>query len=162
MIQLDVVNVGMLAGSGNIVLVLREMGGERLLIMEIGPLEANAIAMAMEGVTAPRPLTHDLFATVLGELDVRLDSVSIVDFTGSTFHALLNLDAPAGPLSLDARPSDCIALALRKQAPIYVQPEVLERAGVAPEEYAVEETEEDRETDDGEDDAEDDEGGPIH
>lgn len=163
MIQMDVVNVGMLAGSGNIVLVLKELEGERLLIMEIGPLEANAIAMAMEKVAPPRPLTHDLFSTMLGELDVRLDSVSIIDFKGSTFYGLLNLDTPAGPLSLDARPSDCVALALRGGAPIYVQPEVMDRAGVLPGEYGGDDQEaEEEEDEDGEGDGPEDEGGPIH
>lgn len=164
MIQLDVINVGMLAGSGNIVLVLRETEGERLLIMEIGPLEANAIAMAMEGVKPPRPLTHDLFSTVLGEADVRLDSVSIIKFEGSTFYGQLNLETPAGVIELDARPSDCVALALRKQAPIYVQPEVMDRAGVAPEDYGVEEEEEEDagEAPDGAEDDDGSEGGSIH
>ncbi|MGE5591951.1 MAG: bifunctional nuclease family protein [Bacillota bacterium] len=156
MIEMDVVNVGMLAGSSNIVLVLREKDGERLLIMEIGPLEANAIAMALEEVRPPRPLTHDLFSTVLGELDARIDSVTIVDFKDSTFFGQLNLDSPAGPLSLDARPSDCVALALRGGAPVYVQPDVLDRAGIVPAgDVEVE--------DDGEDEEDaDDDGGTVH
>ena len=161
MIEMDVVNVGMVAGSANIVLVLKEREGERLLVMEIGPLEANAIAMALEEITPPRPLTHDLLSTVLGELDARVDSVAIVDFRDSTFYGQLNLDTPAGPLALDARPSDCVALALRQQAPIYVQPDVLDRAGVLPADSADDDGEEELDEDDEGDDF-DDEGGSIH
>lgn len=165
MIEMDVVNVGMLAGSANIVLVLKEHEGERLLVMEIGPLEANAIAMALEDVTPPRPLTHDLFTTVLGELDARVDSVTIVDFRDSTFYGQLNLDTPAGPLALDARPSDCVALALRQQAPVYVQPDVLDRAGVVPADGpddGLDEDDLDEDDDEGEGEDFGDQGGSVH
>lgn len=162
MIEMDVVNVGMLAGSSNIVLVLKEQDGERLLIMEIGPLEANAIAMALEEVRPPRPLTHDLFNSALGQLDARIDSVTIVDFKDSTFFGQLNLDTPAGPVSLDARPSDCVALALRGGAPVYVQPEVLDRAGIVPAEETDAGDGDGDEEEEKEDDDDDDDGGTVH
>ena len=103
-------------------------------------------------------MTHDLFNSALGQLDARIDSVTIVDFKDSTFFGQINLDTPAGPVSLDARPSDCVALALRGGAPVYVQPEVLDRAGIVP----AEETDAGDGDGDEEEEDDDDDGGTVH
>jgi len=109
-------------------LILKEKHGPRSLPIIIGQFEAQAIAMVLEGVTTPRPLTHDLFKNVLEQLDARIEEVYINDLKDGTFYARILFESP--PLDIDARPSDAIALALRFQAPIYVDAEILNQAGI--------------------------------
>jgi len=100
--------------------VLREEDGERVLPIWVGIFEGNAIAMGLEHVYTPRPLTHDLMANVLAELGVRLQRVVVCDLVANTYYAHLYLERDGVELVIDARPSDAIALALRTEAPIYV------------------------------------------
>ena len=104
--------------------------GRRLLPIWIGLCEANAIALAMEGVTTPRPMTHDLLASVLGATGKRLDRVVIHSLEHNVFHATLVLagDSPERALTVDSRPSDAIALAIRAGAPLFVTRTLLEHA----------------------------------
>ena len=134
MVRMDVVTVGVVPGSSGIVLVLREWEGKRLLAMEIGPAEANAIAVAVEGVQVPRPLTHDLLAQILRQLEVKVSSVAVVNYDEQIFYGKVSLDTPKGSIEVDARPSDAIALALRQGAPIYAEDKVLLAAGVSSDE----------------------------
>jgi bifunctional DNase/RNase len=141
MIRLTLASVGLVEESGSVVLVLQAEESERMLIMEIGFLEGRAIALAAEGVEAPRPLTHDLLFETIKSLGAELLEIRIQDYKEQTFYATIVLRQAADLLvELDARPSDAIALALRAGVPIRVTPEVLSAAGV--EAVAGEEAEE--------------------
>lgn len=133
MIPMRVESVGVVPGNRGLVIVLREVNGSRLLVMEIGPLEANSIAMELEGMRPPRPMTHDLFVDALEQLNVRVARATVVELRDSTFFATLTLETSEGIVNLDSRPSDAIAIALRSEAPIYCLPGVLEEAGISDE-----------------------------
>jgi len=132
-VEVEVRGMGIDPSSGTPVVRLVEkakMGRE--LAIWIGPFEAQAIAMELEGVAAPRPLTHDLMKTLVEQLGARLDRVVIEDMRENTFFATLRLTGPGGgDLVLDARPSDAIALALRLHGPIVVVEEVFAKAASA-------------------------------
>jgi len=110
------------------VVFLREMGGERVLSIWIGTSEANAIAQQMEQVKPPRPMTHDLLKSVIDELGGRLERIVVCELRDNTFYATLQLRTPRGQLTVDARPSDAIALALRSGARIFVEEAVIQSA----------------------------------
>lgn len=111
------------------IVVLRDEDGRVLLPIWIGLFEANAIALRMENIATPRPLTHDLLKSVVEELGGAVQRILISDLKENTFYAriYLRLDGDR-ELEVDSRPSDAIALALRTEAPIYVLPSVLEKA----------------------------------
>lgn len=119
--------------SSQHVVLLKEKERERYLPIWIGPWEANAIATRLQGVSPERPLTHDLFAATLDELGVRLQRVIVSSLSEETFHATLELEFGGKLHSVDARPSDALALAVRAGVPIFAATEVLDRAGVEPE-----------------------------
>ena len=119
--------------SSQHVVLLKETERERYLPIWIGPWEANAIATRLQGVTAERPLTHDLFAAVLLELGVTVQRVVVSSLADETFHATLELELNGRVYAIDARPSDALALAVRTGVRIYASTEVLDRAGVEPE-----------------------------
>jgi bifunctional DNase/RNase len=116
--------------SNRHVVILKEPDRERYLPIWIGSWEASAIAMRLQGLIPERPLTHDLFATTLAELGVRVQGVVITDLADETFHARLILERDGRTTDLDARPSDALALAVRTEAPIHVAEAVLARAGL--------------------------------
>src|SRR5262249_1696180 len=97
----------------------------------LGPAELNAIALPLNHVTPPRPLTHDLFLTLFGRLKVSLRDVVITDFRDDIYYAVLHLQSAAGDLTLDSRPSDAIALALRAGVPVLVEDQVFDKAAAA-------------------------------
>ena len=107
------------------VVILKDMDGKRFLPILIGPFEATAIALALEGAAVPRPLTHDLMRNVLETLDAHLEQVVIHDIRESTFFAKLVVRTNGELQEIDARPSDGIALALRMSAPIYVSDKIV-------------------------------------
>ncbi len=115
------------------VVLLREKASPRFLPIWIGAFEAEAIAMHLQGVEMPRPLTHDLTVNLLRHLEARLESVEVTELRDDTFYARLNLVTPKQRLSVDARPSDAIALAVRAGVPIYVAETVMELAGIVEE-----------------------------
>jgi bifunctional DNase/RNase len=119
--------------SSQHVVILKESERERYLPIWIGPWEANAIAMRLQGLTPERPLTHDLFASTLEELGVRIQQVVIADLADETFHARLFLEANGQTLEIDSRPSDALALAVRSGVRIFAAEAVLSRAAVEPE-----------------------------
>jgi len=108
------------------VVVLRESDGERVLPIWIGPAEALAIQRLLTGQAFPRPLTHDLFALVVEGLHARVTRVTIAEMREGTFFATLVIERENSVLSVDARPSDSIAIALRTQAPLFVNEELLQ------------------------------------
>ena len=110
------------------IVILHESEKNILLPIWIGVFEANAIALRIEGIEPPRPMTHDLLFTLLETLETEVKSITISDLKDNTFYAQIDLQAPDGEMRIDARPSDAIALALRAKAPIYVLRSVLEIA----------------------------------
>jgi bifunctional DNase/RNase len=122
------------------VVILKDMDGSHYLPILIGPFEATAIALALEGAPVPRPLSHDLMRSILETLAASLEQVVIHDIRDSTFFAKLVVRTDGELQEIDARPSDGIALALRMQAPIYVSDKiVLEES--TPEKKSVDDTE---------------------
>ena len=113
------------------IVILGDATGARLLPIWIGLFEANAIAMRLEAIDSPRPMTHDIFAHTLTELAVTVERVEICDLRENTFFANLHISRAGESSSLDSRPSDAIALALRMGAPIFVLPKVLAKAQTA-------------------------------
>ena len=108
--------------------ILQGKRDRRQLAMAIGFFEAERIVIPLQGVTAPRPLTHDLFVTLFGRLKVSLRRVVITDLKESTYYALLYLDAGGTEMTLDSRPSDAIALALRAKVPILIEDRVFDKS----------------------------------
>lgn len=107
------------------VVILKDLEGKRYLPILIGPFEATAIALALEGTQVPRPLSHDLMKSVIEALRARVDRIVIHDIQENTFYAKVVLESNVGPLEIDARPSDSIALALRTNSPIYVSERII-------------------------------------
>ena len=110
------------------IVILRDEAGQRTLPIWVGPVEANAIALQIENVAPPRPMTHDLLRQVLTDLGATVSRVIISDLQGGTFFAYLQLDRSGDLLYVDARPSDALALALRVKAPVFVETSVLDQA----------------------------------
>ncbi|HSH22019.1 MAG TPA: bifunctional nuclease family protein [Candidatus Caenarcaniphilales bacterium] len=119
--------------SSQHVVILRDTVRERYLPIWIGPWEANAIAMRLQGVTPERPMTHDLFSQTLEELGVLITRIIVSDLAEDTFRARLMLELDGRTVDVDARPSDAIALAVRVGVPIFATDAVLDRAAVVPE-----------------------------
>ncbi|MCZ7525982.1 MAG: bifunctional nuclease family protein [Acidimicrobiia bacterium] len=143
MIRLSLVGVRVEVPTNQPIVLLREEEGQRHLPIFIGPPEATAIVYALQGMETPRPMTHDLFKTVLDDLDVRLERVVITELQGGTFYAEIELVGDGKTYRISSRPSDAIALAVRyeEQVPIFANEEVLEEAGVL---FETEEAEEDQ------------------
>jgi uncharacterized protein len=110
------------------IIILRDQDGQRVLPIWVGAAEANAIGLQIENVVPQRPLTHDLLRDVIHALDGAVDKVVVCDLKENTFYALVHLVVRGEPVTIDARPSDAIALALRARAPIFVEESVIERA----------------------------------
>ncbi|MFL5680537.1 MAG: bifunctional nuclease family protein [Chloroflexota bacterium] len=116
--------------SSRHVVILKETDRERYLPIWIGPWEASAIAMKLQGLTPERPLTHDLFASTLEELGVRVDRVVISTLAEETFHARLFFEYAGKTVEVDSRPSDALALAVRSGVRIFAAEAVLDQAGL--------------------------------
>ena len=116
--------------SSRHVVILKETEHERYLPIWIGPWEASAIAMKLQGLTADRPLTHDLFASALESLGVRVDRVVISTLAEETYHARLHLERDGATFEIDSRPSDALALAVRTGGRIFASEAVLEQAAL--------------------------------
>ena len=112
------------------VVILKEKAAERYLPIWIGPAEADAIAVKLQGATVPRPLSHDLLHSVIGALGATLNSIVINDLRSDTFYAKIILNVDGGQMEIDSRPSDALALAVRAEVPIYVEESVLDKAGI--------------------------------
>ncbi|HYU79010.1 MAG TPA: bifunctional nuclease family protein [Vicinamibacterales bacterium] len=110
------------------IIILRDEAGQKVLPIWVGIFEANAIALQIENIQTPRPMTHDLLRNVIQDLQAAVDRIVVCDLKENTFYALIHLQTPAGPVAIDARPSDAIALALRTRAPILVDDSVIDHA----------------------------------
>lgn len=107
-----------------------ENAPKRYLPIWIGPAEADAIAVKLQGVNVPRPLTHDLLTSIIGTLKADIDSIIVNDLKNDTFYAKIILNTEGEQTEIDSRPSDALALAVRVEAPIYADESVLDRAGI--------------------------------
>ena len=110
------------------IVLLRDEAGGRVLPIWVGVFEANAIALQVENITPPRPMTHDLLRQIILDLKGDVERIAITDLKDSTFYALIHLRVGGELVLVDSRPSDAIALALRVKAPIFVEEMVLEQA----------------------------------
>ncbi len=135
---IDVVGVRVEMPSNQPIVLLKEIGGVRYLPIWVGAVEATAIAFAQQGVTSPRPMTHDLTQSIISSLGSSIDSVHLTEIKEGIFYALINLK---GGHSISSRPSDAIALALRSGAPILASEELLKEAGIEIPDQAEEEVE---------------------
>ncbi len=128
--QVKVASLGLDKTSNTPVVILQETDGERVLPIWIGPGEASAIAMELAGMKFSRPLTHDLFTSLLQGLGSELQRVLVTKVVDNTYHAELILQNNGNVISIDARPSDSIAIALRAKAPIFAHDDLLEQAAI--------------------------------
>ena len=110
------------------IVILKDKGGERVLPIWVGIFEANAIALQIENIATPRPMTHDLLRNVITDLEGRVDRVVVSDLKDNTFYAVIHLTVRGERVAIDARPSDAIALALRTHSPILVEEAVIDNA----------------------------------
>jgi len=110
------------------IVILKDVGGPTVLPIWVGIYEANAIALEIEKVTTPRPMTHDLLKNLLLGLETHVYKVVVSELRDDTFYALIWLEREGQKMSIDARPSDALALALRVDCPIYVEDEVLKNS----------------------------------
>ena len=134
MTPMELVGVRVEIPANTPMVLLQEQNGEhRLLPIYIGSPEASAIHYALEGIEPPRPLTHDLFVSVIELLGASLDSVVITEVRDNTYYAELHLSTAAGEKVISSRPSDAIALAVRCEAPIFASDQLLDQVGQIPE-----------------------------
>jgi uncharacterized protein len=110
------------------IVILRDKEGQRVLPIWVGIFEANAIALQIENISTPRPMTHDLLRNVIQDLKASVQKIVVCDLQENTFYALIYLRLNGDTLAIDARPSDAIALALRTRAPIFVEDTVIDNA----------------------------------
>jgi len=112
------------------VVILKEKMADRYLPIWIGPAEADAIAVKLQDVTVPRPLTHDLLRSVIDTLGATINSIIVSELKNDTFYAKIILTVDGGQMEVDSRPSDALALAVRAGVPIYAEEIVLDKAGI--------------------------------
>ncbi|OGD22455.1 MAG: hypothetical protein A2W03_02505 [Candidatus Aminicenantes bacterium RBG_16_63_16] len=110
------------------IVVLEDPQTDRILPIWIGVFEANAIALTIENIPTPRPMTHDLLKSFLEKLEVAVEKIVVNDVRNNTFYAMIHLRYQDRPLVIDSRPSDAIALALRVNSPIFVEDNVVQKA----------------------------------
>ncbi|HLE71054.1 MAG TPA: bifunctional nuclease family protein [Vicinamibacteria bacterium] len=110
------------------IVILKDKAGERVLPIWVGVFEANAIALQIENISTPRPMTHDLIKNILSEIEADVQRIVVSDLRDNTFYAMIYLDRDGETIAIDARPSDAIALALRTRSPIFVEDSVVESA----------------------------------
>ena len=130
MIEMAIDSIRMSMMNYQRVVILKEKDAERYLPIWIGPAEADSIAVKLQDVSVPRPLTHDLLGTVIDALGASVTSIIVCDLKNDTFYAKIMLSVDGESMEIDSRPSDAIALAVRVGVPIYADEGVLDRAGI--------------------------------
>ena len=110
------------------IVILKDREGDRVLPIWVGVFEANAIALQIENISTPRPMTHDLLRNILSEIEADVQRIVVCELKENTFYAMIYLDREGQTMAVDARPSDAIALALRTKSPIFVEDAVVESA----------------------------------
>lgn len=130
-LQVEITKISFYPPSKGYAVILRELDGERQLPVIVGAFEAQAIALAIEGIEMPRPMTHDLLSNLLETMEVDVKEIVINKLVEGTFYAKIYVDSyNFGEKEIDSRPSDAIALALRVDAPVFVNETVMKEAGV--------------------------------
>ena len=112
------------------IVLLKTAEGNKFLPIWIGHSEAAAILMKLQGATTPRPMTHDLVTSMLGELDAQVVRITVTELRENTFHASITIQQNGTEIEVDSRPSDAIALAVRAEAPIYADDRVIEESAI--------------------------------
>lgn len=130
MIEMTIDSIRMSLMNYQRVVILKEKHSERYLPIWIGSAEADSIAVKLQDVSVPRPLTHDLLRNVIGALGAQVVSIIVCDLRNDTFYAKIILSVDSKNLEIDSRPSDAIALAVRVGVPIYAEESVLDKAGI--------------------------------
>ena len=124
------------------VVILKVKDSDRYLPIWIGATEADAIALKLQDMNVPRPLTHDLLGSVISSLGAQVSHILVSDLSDDTFYAKIVLEFDGGQVEIDSRPSDAIALAVRANAPIYAEDAVIEKVGVRMDESAEDDSQE--------------------
>ncbi|HEX9299875.1 MAG TPA: bifunctional nuclease family protein [Actinomycetota bacterium] len=130
MIEMELTGVRVELPTNQPIVLLRERGGERYLPIWIGAAEAAAIALSLQGVVTPRPMTHDLLKNILDDLTVEVQRIVVTELRDSTFYASIALQRGADGFEVSSRPSDAIALAVRMAVPIFAEEGVLDEASI--------------------------------
>jgi len=130
MIEMELTGVRVELPTNQPIVLLRERGGERYLPIWIGAAEAAAIALSLQGVVTPRPMTHDLLKNILDDLTVAVQRIVVTELRDSTFYATIALQRGTDGFEVSSRPSDAIALAVRMSVPIFAEEGVLEEASI--------------------------------
>jgi bifunctional DNase/RNase len=130
MIEMELTGVRVELPSNQPIVLLRERAGERYLPIWVGAAEATAIALSLQGIVPPRPMTHDLFQQVLDELAVRVSKIVVTELRDATFFATIEYHRQGEDFEVSSRPSDAIALAVRMSVPIFAEEGVLEEASI--------------------------------
>jgi hypothetical protein len=133
MIQVKIDSIRVSLMSQHRVVVLKDVDTERYLPIWIGPFEADAITIQLQGVQVARPLTHDLLKSVIDEMGATISHVMVNELKNDTFYARIVMNVNGQRMEIDARPSDAIALAVRVNAPLFVAEEVMSAASIVPE-----------------------------
>lgn len=130
-VKIDSIRVSLM--SQHRVVVLKEIDTDRYLPIWIGPFEADAITIQLQGVEVSRPLTHDLLKSVIDQMGAKISHVVVSELKNDTFYAQIVMDVDGKSMEIDARPSDAIALSVRVNAALFVAEEVMELAAITPE-----------------------------
>ncbi|MGZ8566867.1 MAG: bifunctional nuclease family protein [Actinomycetota bacterium] len=130
MIEMELTGVRVELPTNQPIVLLRERGGERYLPIWIGAAEAAAIALCLQGVVTPRPMTHDLMKSILEDLAIQVQRIVVTELRESTFFATIELKQGTANYEISSRPSDAIALAVRTSTPIFASEQVLEEAAI--------------------------------
>jgi uncharacterized protein len=130
MIEMELTGVRVELPSNQPIVLLRERDGERYLPIWIGAAEAAAIALSLQGVVTPRPMTHDLMKNILQDLSIDVQRIVVTELRDTTFYATIELSRQGESYEISSRPSDAIALAVRTSTPIFANEEVLSEASI--------------------------------
>jgi bifunctional DNase/RNase len=130
MVEMNLAGVRVELPSNQPIVLLREQEGERFLPIWIGQPEAAAIALALQGVVTPRPMTHDLMKNILDEMAIQVNSIVITELREGTFFAVINMQRNGDAWEISSRPSDAIALAVRLGCKIFASEDVLSEASI--------------------------------
>lgn len=141
MIEVQIAGIQINLMSQHRVVLLKELDTDRYLTIWVGAFEAEAINIKLQNVDFPRPLTHDLLKNIIHALGGAVKHIAVTALRDETFHAEITLEVDGREMVIDSRPSDAMALAVRTDVPIYVAEEVMEEAGIRPEQHIGEEGE---------------------
>ncbi|MBN1955219.1 MAG: bifunctional nuclease family protein [Anaerolineae bacterium] len=133
MIEVKIAGIQVSLTSQHRVVLLKEIDADRYLPIWIGPFEAEAINFKLQQIETPRPMTHDLLKNIIETLGGAVQYIVVSGLHDNTFYARIVVDSNGQEIEIDARPSDSIALAVRVQAPIYVDEQVMDQVGIVPE-----------------------------